>query len=256
MIDRRIGKIKVRKGTDLQRKQIVFEEGELVYTIDTKRVFIGDGITLGGKRVTNKNYILNTLNLPNDAYYGDIVHDLTNKKTYIVGTDDGRDILNPSLKLILIADYNIGNGYQTRIDELTNRFKAIENCLRTEKPKQTDPPVAEEYKWLEHPLSTTVNFGDTVVFTAKAIGPYTDIVYNWQKLDITGNYVDIPSKIGNTFEIYEVTLDDISYYRCVAKSKAGTLYSNNALLNVISNLLLTEDSTYIKTENEDYIEVI
>jgi hypothetical protein len=255
MIDRRIGKIKVRKGTDLQRKQIVFEEGELVYTTDTKRVFIGDGITLGGKRVTNKNYILNTLNLPNDAYYGDIVHDLTNKKTYIVGTDDGRDILNPSLKLILIAEYNIGNDYQTRIDELTNRFKAIENCLRTEKPKQPDPTFTEEFKWLIHPISQRVIFGLSVTFTAKAIGPFNDITYKWQKLDNDGNYVDILNKIENSFDIFSVVLEDISYYRCVATSQAGIIYSNPAELYVDSNFLLAENSFYIRTEKGEYIKI-
>ena len=39
MIDQRIGKIKVRRGTDLQRKLVTFEEGELVYSIDKKRLY-------------------------------------------------------------------------------------------------------------------------------------------------------------------------------------------------------------------------
>jgi hypothetical protein len=255
MIDRRIGKIKVRKGTDLQRKQIVFEEGELVYTTDTKRVFIGDGITLGGKRVTNKNYIFNSAYLPNDAYYGDIVHDLTNKKTYIVGTDDGRDILNPSLKLILIAEYNISNDYQTRIDELTNKFKSLETCLRTEKPKQPDPTFTEEFKWLIHPISKRVIFGLSVTFTAKAIGPFNDITYKWQKLNIDGNYIDIPDKLGDSFDIFSVVLEDISYYRCVATSRAGIIYSNPAELYVDSNFLLAENSFYIRTEKGEYIKI-
>ena len=57
MIDRRIGKVKVRRGNNLQRKLVTFEEGELVYTTDTKRAFVGDGSTLGGNVISNKNYI-------------------------------------------------------------------------------------------------------------------------------------------------------------------------------------------------------
>lgn len=41
-------KLKVRRGTDVQRTAIVLEEGELGYTTDTKKLYIGDGVTLGG----------------------------------------------------------------------------------------------------------------------------------------------------------------------------------------------------------------
>jgi hypothetical protein len=54
MIDRRIAKIKIRRGTELERKSVIFEQGELVYTTDKKQVFIGDGNTAGGVPVSNK----------------------------------------------------------------------------------------------------------------------------------------------------------------------------------------------------------
>lgn len=41
-------KILVRRGTDLERIQTVFESGEPVFTTDTKQLYIGDGSTLGG----------------------------------------------------------------------------------------------------------------------------------------------------------------------------------------------------------------
>jgi hypothetical protein len=46
-------KLKIRRGTDLQRKSVTLEQGELGYTIDTRRVFIGDGVSLGGNSVGN-----------------------------------------------------------------------------------------------------------------------------------------------------------------------------------------------------------
>jgi hypothetical protein len=42
---------KIRRGTDAQRTNITPQEGELIYTTDTKKLFIGDGTTLGGNAV-------------------------------------------------------------------------------------------------------------------------------------------------------------------------------------------------------------
>lgn len=38
----------LRRGLDIDRLNIVFDEGELIYTRDTKKVFVGDGATSGG----------------------------------------------------------------------------------------------------------------------------------------------------------------------------------------------------------------
>lgn len=54
MPDTTIIKLKIRRGTDTQRKSVILEEGELGYTTDTQRVFIGDGVTLGGITASTK----------------------------------------------------------------------------------------------------------------------------------------------------------------------------------------------------------
>ena len=48
-----IVKLKVRRGTDDQRKTIVLDQGEVGYTLDTKRLFVGDGAKLGGNVIGN-----------------------------------------------------------------------------------------------------------------------------------------------------------------------------------------------------------
>jgi len=40
--------LKLRKGTDAERSLVTFSEGELIYTTDTKQIFVGDGSTVGG----------------------------------------------------------------------------------------------------------------------------------------------------------------------------------------------------------------
>ena len=44
--------LRLRRGTDLQRQAIVIDEGELIYITDTKELYAGDGITLGGILIT------------------------------------------------------------------------------------------------------------------------------------------------------------------------------------------------------------
>ena len=48
-----IVKLKVRRGSDTQRKAITLDQGEVGYTLDTRRLFVGDGSTLGGRVIGN-----------------------------------------------------------------------------------------------------------------------------------------------------------------------------------------------------------
>lgn len=49
-----ISKIKVRRGTNDQRKNIVLDQGELGYTTDTNRLYVGNGTVNGGVVVGSK----------------------------------------------------------------------------------------------------------------------------------------------------------------------------------------------------------
>jgi hypothetical protein len=55
--DIKVIKLKVRRGTDAQRKQVTLDQGEIGYTTDTKRLFVGDGLTVGGTPVDNKHFV-------------------------------------------------------------------------------------------------------------------------------------------------------------------------------------------------------
>ena len=53
--------LRLRRGTDAERLAITPAEGELVYTTDTKKVYIGDGSTLGGNIIDTTIIGLNDL---------------------------------------------------------------------------------------------------------------------------------------------------------------------------------------------------
>jgi hypothetical protein len=89
MADIRISKIKLRRGTNTQRKQVILDQGELVYTTDTKRLYVGNGVLSGGESPAS------VVHLPTSTYNslstivaerGDLVY--ANSKFYqLTGTN-------------------------------------------------------------------------------------------------------------------------------------------------------------------------
>ena len=88
-------KLLVRRGTDYDRQQITLDSGELGYTTDTKRLWIGDGTTAGGNLVGNKYKgkaaDLTTL-APVDI--GDYAFDTDNNSFYICTEGTGSESTN------------------------------------------------------------------------------------------------------------------------------------------------------------------
>ena len=75
--DIKVIKLKVRRGSDAERRQIKLDQGELGFTTDTQRLFAGNGVDLGGVVVGNKIFTplsatFNALSTIN-AQVGDIV---------------------------------------------------------------------------------------------------------------------------------------------------------------------------------------
>lgn len=57
--------LRLKRGTDAQRLAITFEEGELVYTTDTKKLFVGDGTTVGGVPILSSGILDQDIDLNN-----------------------------------------------------------------------------------------------------------------------------------------------------------------------------------------------
>jgi hypothetical protein len=79
-------KLKIRRGTDAQRKQVILDQGELGFTTDTNRLFVGTGLLSGGIAASNKFLghfstsasLIATNAQPGDmAYAGNILYTLT-----------------------------------------------------------------------------------------------------------------------------------------------------------------------------------
>lgn len=82
-----------RQGSDSERKTIRFSSGEFGYTIDTKRLYMGDGVTYGGNLVGNlfRGFSVNLTTL-SPATTGDLAVSTTNNTLYTVISGDGTNI--------------------------------------------------------------------------------------------------------------------------------------------------------------------
>jgi len=96
-------KLKIRRGTDTQRKQVIFDNGELAYVTDpdSRRLFVGDGVTPGGISANMKFY-LGSLTSPvsfNKSQVGDLIYNTDNSSLYILSGVNGSgfpDYTNPN----------------------------------------------------------------------------------------------------------------------------------------------------------------
>jgi len=89
MADIKVIKLKVRRGLNSQRKRVILDEGELGYTIDSQRLYVGTGMLSGGFPVASKVYspITNYNDLSSqDAEINDII--VADDKMYqLIATD-------------------------------------------------------------------------------------------------------------------------------------------------------------------------
>ena len=116
MIDRRIVKYKLRRGTESQRPNIVFDEGELVYITDTQKVYVGTGYVSGGVLLNNSIRYLTaapTQTTPNDLIYrSDLkktyIYDATNTGVYVGPYTDNITIAFDTNNQLSIASGGVG----------------------------------------------------------------------------------------------------------------------------------------------------
>lgn len=83
-------KLVIRSGSDSDRQTITLDSGELGYTTDTKRLYVGDGVTKGGILVGNvfKGNSTPVTNIGNSPAVGDLAFDTSNNVLYRLKTSN------------------------------------------------------------------------------------------------------------------------------------------------------------------------
>lgn len=111
--------IKIRRGLDADRLSVVFEEGEVLYTTDTKSFFIGDGVTAGGNQIGGttaaellKTEVHNATGATLTA--GQVVYlsgNTGNKPNAVLAKADAEATSSKTIGLIITNISNNANGY-------------------------------------------------------------------------------------------------------------------------------------------------
>jgi hypothetical protein len=86
-MDKHLRRIDIRRGLSSQRTRVLYEEGEPVYLVDKKRIYVGDSQTFGGNLATNINFVQNDKNIPTNSESTDILIDKSESSGYIINKD-------------------------------------------------------------------------------------------------------------------------------------------------------------------------
>jgi hypothetical protein len=89
-------KLLVRRGMDVDRQNIVLTEGEIGYTTDTKRLYVGDGQTKGGILIGGNKFLGSVPNVTTLflATSGDLAYSTSTSKLYAYSGGDYSNINN------------------------------------------------------------------------------------------------------------------------------------------------------------------
>ena len=94
--------LRLRRGTDAERQTVTPAEGELIYTTDTKELYIGDGTTQGGNLVSAEL---------NDDTSPSLGGDLNLNSHNIIGTGN----INITGTITATGDINLGDGVEDNV---------------------------------------------------------------------------------------------------------------------------------------------
>lgn len=101
-------KLLVRRGLDADRQNVVLTEGELGYTTDTKKLYVGDGQTTGGILIGGNKFwgsVPSVTNLP-EVVAGDLAFSTTDNSLY---SFNGGTYFNPANWTAVGGAYTSGN---------------------------------------------------------------------------------------------------------------------------------------------------
>lgn len=96
IFQRTLLKLLIRRGTNAERTNIVLSEGELGYTTDTNKLYIGDGSTVGGVQVTGSKFLGSTGDLTTlaPADLNDMAFNTSDNGLYYIASGTGISIDN------------------------------------------------------------------------------------------------------------------------------------------------------------------
>lgn len=118
--------IKIKRGLDADRLTVVLEEGEVAYTTDTKKFYIGDGTTLGGNEIvagSDKMITLGRNGTGSTLYKGTVIYingSTGNRPNFVKAQANAESTSAGTFGVIYDNISNGSNGYAVTIGTIDN----------------------------------------------------------------------------------------------------------------------------------------
>ena len=120
--------LRIRRGTNSQRTGITFDLGEIVYTTDTQKLYIGDGVTAGGKNLletsAGNGFTFNPTTQQIDFAIGNLnlnTAQVSESSNLYFTTERAQDAVGAAL----VAGNAFNTGVTFTYDDANNRITAV-----------------------------------------------------------------------------------------------------------------------------------
>jgi Major tropism determinant N-terminal domain len=194
----------LRRGTDSQRLTITPAQGELIFTTDTKEIYVGDGTTLGGNAITGT---FAGGNLTSDLQISS--YSVTNNSNLTISGSTGTitavsftGAINPTNNINLGLS-NINNANNLVIDGSTGNITA--NSVSFNGKITVDPNG-----YILSSLPNGVNYGDPAVYFGKPSQTVGTIHYTGRVQNVYFSTVGMEGGIGHSYQQHYVSRGSIT----------------------------------------------
>jgi len=223
--------LQLRRGSNADRLTTTFAEGEPVWTTDTTKLYVGDGVTAGGVEISGGN-TFDTINVTNTATVGSLATS---------GNIDGTEGFTANMTGFRAGLYGGTAGFAFKADTDTGMFAWGAGDLRF-KNNNVDTAIANTDLWtFNQSISVqntatvaTLKFGDGTTMTTAASGSgSTSTYYN---LTVT-NILAVGDPAGSQLKIFK----DGSVIRVGSGGNSMRVEDTNYLyLNPNSGVIINE----------------
>ena len=137
--------LRIRRGTNAQRTSITFDLGEIVYTTDTQKLYIGDGVTAGGKNLletsAGNGFTFNQATQQIDFAIGNLnlnTSQVTEDASRLYYTDERAQ---DAVAAALVAGNAFNTGITFTYNDANNRITAVSTGGLTNISADTNPSL-------------------------------------------------------------------------------------------------------------------
>lgn len=113
--------IRVRRGPEVDREQVVYDDGELTYSTDKKRLFIGDNLNYGGNLVGNKVWYVDSFDKLPEIQINDLVYRTDLRAFYLLHSSN----------YLLSSNYALVGGLKMITDNVNITPYTLPNATKT-----------------------------------------------------------------------------------------------------------------------------